>query len=204
MIASAGEEAVRIIPSLLWVAFAAVALALFYRPIRDEVVPRLTTLKLPGGIEVSLRERVTQAAEKQEVEVSEDDKSRIVRRLERSRSLLHGARILWVDDNPENNINEATILESFGSLIRFEKTTQEAINALAREQFDVVISDNERERQPKEGIRFVKEIEGRPWAILYVGDYSPDLGTPPYAFAITDEPHQLLHYVLDALERQRG
>jgi CheY-like chemotaxis protein len=204
MVASVGEEAVRIVPGLLWIAFAAAVLAVFYKPIRDDLIPRLSTLKLPGGIEVALLERVTNAAEKQNVEVSQEDKSRIVRRLERSSDLLRGARILWVDDHPENNSNEVAILATFGVSTTFARTTRKALDLLSHERFDVVISDNERDGQPNEGIRFVEETRGDPWTILYIGDYKPELGTPPYAFAITDRPHQLLHYVLDALARQRG
>jgi CheY-like chemotaxis protein len=204
MVAAAGDEAVRIIPSLLWIVFAAAALALFYKTIRDEVLPRLRTLKLPGGIELALFDRVTDAAEKQNVTISNQDKSRIVRRLERSSELLRGARILWVDDHPENNTDEAAILTAFGVRLQFASTTQEALNLLQGGRFDVVISDLERQGQPDEGIRFVEQTKGIPWTILYVGDYKPELGTPPYAFAITNRPHQLLHYVLDALERQRG
>jgi hypothetical protein len=204
MIASATEQAVRIVPGLLWIAFAAAVVALFYRPIRDDLIPRLSTLKLPGGIELALFDRVSSAAEKQNVTISYEDKSRIVRRLERSSEVLRGARILWVDDHPENNSDEAAILSTFGVSIQFATTTQKALDLLSSERFDVVISDSEREGRQDEGIRFLDETKGVPWTILYIGDYKPELGTPRYAFGITDQPHQLLHYVLDALERQRG
>jgi hypothetical protein len=204
MVASASEEAVRIVPGLLWIAFAATALALFYKTIRNEVIPRLSTLKLPGGIELALFDRVTNAAQKQNVTISYEDRSRIVRRLERSSEVLRGARILWVDDHPENNSDEAAILSAFGVSIQFATTTREALNLLSSEQFDVAISDSEREGRQDEGIRFLDETKGVPWTILYVGDYKPEFGTPRYAFGITNRPHELLHYVLDALERQRG
>jgi hypothetical protein len=113
--ASTGEEAVRMIPSLLWIVFAGVALLAFYRPIRYELLPRLSSLKLPGGIELTLKDRIETAARLQKVQVSEDDKTRIVGRLERLAPLLRGASILWVDDRPENNINEASILSAFGA-----------------------------------------------------------------------------------------
>jgi hypothetical protein len=37
--------------------------------------------------------------------------------------------------------------------------------------------------------------------VFYVGREWPK---PEQAFALTTQPHQLLHYVLDALERSRG
>jgi hypothetical protein len=204
MIATIGEAIVQIIPGLLWVAFAAVVLAIFYKPIRDDLIPRLSTVTLPGGIELALFDRVTSAAEKQSVTISTEDKSRIVRRLERSSDVLRGARLLWVDDRPENNNDEAAILSTFGVAIEFTTTTQQALEFLSSQQFDVVISDMDHEGQPDAGIKLLDQTKGVPWTILYVGNYKPELGTPRYAFAITNRPHQLLHYVLDALERQRG
>ena len=200
---SAGEEAVRIIPSLLWIGFALAALILFYRPLRDEVLPRLSSLKLPGGISFELRERIQSAADRQGVTVSEDDKSRVVRRLERLAPALRGASILWVDDHPAHNAYEASVLEAFGAKITIARTTAEA-NGKLREHFDVVISDVKREGKNDEGVRFVRETKGKPYTILYVGECDPTLGTPAYAFAITDRPHQLLHYVLDVVERVRS
>jgi CheY-like chemotaxis protein len=202
--ANATDSAIGIIPSLLWIAFAATVVAVFYKPIRDEVIPRLGTLKLPGGFELALRDRVEAAAQAQGVSVSEDDKSRIVKRLERSADLLKTAKILWVDDHPENNLNEAGVLRSFGASIEVATTTQQGFDLLSRRKFDVVISDIAREGRDDEGVRFVEKTEGRPWTILYAGDVHPELGTQPYAFGITNRPHQLLHYVLDALERERG
>lgn len=118
--------------------------------------------------------------------------------------LLRAASILWIDDRPENNINEASILSAFGAAIETAETTAEANEKLRKGDFDLVISDVRREGQSDAGLRFVKEHKGAPWTILYVGEFDPSLGTPPYAFGMTNRPHQLLHYVLDVLERQRG
>jgi hypothetical protein len=38
--------------------------------------------------------------------------------------LFEGAEILWVDDRPSNNRNEARMLRSFGALITFAATTK--------------------------------------------------------------------------------
>jgi CheY-like chemotaxis protein len=204
VLASTTDSLIEIIPSLLWIAFAAGLVAVFYKPIRYELIPRLSSLKLPGGIELALRDRVEAAAKVQKVSVSTDDNYRIVKRLERSGDLIGGAKILWVDDDPARNDNEAEILRTFGASIEFATTTQQALRVLKRGTFDVVISDNKREGKRDEGERFVERTKGRPWTILYVGDLRPELGTPPYAFGITNKPHQLLHYVVDALERERG
>lgn len=204
MFADAAEEAIRLIPGVLWVLFAVVVLAIFYRPIRDDLIPRLSSLKLPFGLELTLRERVSEAARKQKVTVSEEDKDRIVRRLERSATLLKGARILWVDDQPENNTQEVSLLATFGARIEQVTTNAEALRRLQSNGFDVVISDQEREGRRDAGEALVQSTGGRPWTILYIGDVDENRPTPAHVFCVTDRPHQLVHFVLDALERQRG
>jgi CheY-like chemotaxis protein len=205
MLASTTDSLIEIIPSLLWIAFAAVLVAVFYRSIRDDVIPRLSTLKLPGGIELALRERVAAAAkDRPGVTLSEKDESRIVKRLERSADLLKGALILWVDDDPDGNLNEAQTLRSLGAWIEFATTSKRGRELLRKGKFDLVISDIEREDRKDEGLRFVKQIRGKPPTILYVTNLDRERGTPADAFAITNRPDQLLHYVLDALDRERG
>jgi len=204
LLASTTDSVIEIIPSLLWIAFAAVLVAVFYRPIRDDVIPRLSTLKLPGGIELGLRERVAAAAKNRPgVTLSEKDESRIVRRLERSADLLKGALILWVDDDPDGNLNEAQTLRSLGAWIEFATTSERARELLRKGKFDLVISDIDREDREEEGLQLVERTRGTPPMILYVTNLDRDRGTPAYAFAITNRPDQLLHYVLDVLDRER-
>jgi CheY-like chemotaxis protein len=193
---------IEVLPSLLWFLLAAAALALFYRPLTRDVLPHLKSIKLPGGIELALGERVQAAAQKQKVSVSADDQSRIVRRLERSAPLLNGARILWVDDHPEFNVNEAATLEAFGALITFATDNEKALSLLDRESFHLVITDWKRDEEGEDaGKELVEKTGGRPWTIFYVGH---ERRKPEQAFALTRRPNQLLHYVLDALERSRG
>jgi CheY-like chemotaxis protein len=196
------------IPGLLWILLAAVVFGLFYRPIRDELLPRLSSLKLPGGIELTLKDRIDDAAERQKVPVSEDDKTSIVRRLERLHRSVRGTRILWIDDEPDGNVDIVSILEAFGAKVELAGTSKEGGDRLRKGRFDVLISDIYRENQAKEGERFVQEWRKNerrhplPPTIFYITDYDEGLGTPPYAFAITDRPHELLHYVLDVIERR--
>lgn len=205
VLASTTDSLIEIIPSLLWIAFAAALVAVFYKPIRDDVIPRLSTLKLPGGIELALRDRVAAAAARRPgVTLSEKDESRIVKRLERSADVLKSALILWVDDDPAGNLNEAQMLRSLGAWIEFATTTDQGRELLRKAKFDVVISDIDREGRKDEGVRFVQQIRGKPPTILYVTELDRELGTPAHAFAITNRPDQLLHYVLDALDRERG
>jgi CheY-like chemotaxis protein len=49
--------------------------------------------------------------------------------------------LLWVDDNPENNIFEIQSLEEKDILVRTATDTTEAMKALARRKYDAVITD---------------------------------------------------------------
>jgi hypothetical protein len=105
-------ELIKIIPSLLWFLFVVTILGLFYRPIRDELLPNLIGFKA-GGVELSfVRESIDAAielAEKSpqwEVNIASEDKERVLRRAKQHLAIFRDARILWVDDHPENNLNE--------------------------------------------------------------------------------------------------
>src|SRR4029077_6512052 len=47
-----------------------------------------------------------------------------------------------------------------------------------------------------------KYREKMPPVILYAGRFPEDVGTPPYAFGVTNRPDQLFQLVFDALERR--
>ncbi len=42
------QEMIKLVPSLLWFTLALTVVLIFYRPIRDEVLPNLTGLKAMG------------------------------------------------------------------------------------------------------------------------------------------------------------
>jgi hypothetical protein len=83
-------------------------------------------------------------------------------------------------------------------------TNAEALRRLQSNRFDIVISDQEREGRKDAGEALVRSTGGQPWTILYIGDLDEDRGTPAHVFNVTNKPHQLVHFVLDALERQRA
>src|SRR5712691_11653052 len=64
------------------------------------------------------------------LDVPEADRQRALDRAKRERMLLEGAELLWVDDVPSHNRNEARMLCGFGAAITFASTTDEAVQAL--------------------------------------------------------------------------
>ena len=85
------------------------------------------------------------------------------------------------------------------------RSSQEAFDLLERYDYDVVISDMDRDGVPDEGKRFVEAMPGRhPWVLFFIGaPFDPSLGVPKGVLGGTYRPDELLHLVLDALERER-
>ncbi len=228
-------ELIKLIPSLLWILLVVVILILFYRPIRDVLFPRLSGFKAMG-IEFSFLKDSMDAAlakarehddtmEKQLVEpkkrgklelaekspqwkvvVPSEDKQLVINRALQHKEILSGIEILWVDDHPENNLNERRMFKQLNVDIDTAKSTDEALAMLKFAKYDLILSDMYRDDNPADGLDFLKKFrktnETTP-VIFYIGVFDPGKGVPPKSFGITNRPDELLHLVLDALERKK-
>jgi len=129
-----------------------------------------------------------------------------IRRARIVASFLAGAKILWVDDHPENNINEKRTLEDFGVQVDQVRSTTEALNRLMGRPFDLILSDMDRDGRSDAGMELLRNLRLSDCPIplvFYVGKVDPNRGVPVGAFGIADQPQPLLHLVLDVLERKR-
>ena len=70
-------------------------------------------------------------------------------------------RVLWVDDHPENNTEEARFLERRKIAVYRAKTSDEALAMLAMYEYRAVISDMNRDDKPLAGLDLVKEMRRR-------------------------------------------
>jgi CheY-like chemotaxis protein len=209
--------------SLLWTGLAFYVIWLL-RASLTGVVNRLTGFEgwgmkfaLSGG-EKALAAAFEIAAKnpKWTAKVSEEDRQRALQKAKENRKVFEGAEILWVDDRPSNNRNESRMLRSFGTLITFACTTEEALEVIKdansqAQPFDVVLSDISRQMPPPPDARGGLEMLAKFRAegislpvIFYVGEILPGAGTPAGAFGITHRPDVLLTLVGDALGRLRG
>jgi CheY-like chemotaxis protein len=130
----------------------------------------------------------------------------VMRRVELVRPVLEGARMLWVDDNPENSLYERAMFKSMGISIELATSTSAALAALQRGAFDVLVSDMERGWNPRAGLQLVEglgDLGNNPGVVFYIARLDRSRGTPAGAFGITNRPDELIHYVLDVLERER-
>jgi CheY-like chemotaxis protein len=146
------------------------------------------------------------------VEGTDQERQRALDRADRRRRVYEGAEILWVDDRPSNNRNESRMLRSFGALITFACTTDEALGAIKdanteSRPFDLVLSDISRDipaLNKRAGLDMLTIFRAREivlHVVFYVGNLKPDADAPAGAFGITNRPDVLLTLVGEALTR---
>jgi CheY-like chemotaxis protein len=207
------------ITTLLWVLLAAYVIWLLRQPLAA-AVGRLATFEafgvkfaLSGGAALDAAIELAQKNPDWPVEVPAADRKAALDRANANRSVFEGAEILWVDDRPSNNRNEARMLRSFGALITFAATTEEALRALRigaeqHQPFDIILSDISRDlpgSDPTAGLTMLPQLRDAGFqqpVVFYVGRLNA--GVPAGAFGVTNRPDQLLQLVIDALSRVRG
>lgn len=205
-------ELIKIIPSTLWFFLVLVILIFFYRPLRDELLPNLSAFKA-GWVELSfVKEFIDAAIELAEkspqwkVKVPLADKERALNRAKQNAKIFKDAQILWVDDHPENNLNERRMFHRLKAEIDTARSTKEALDILGKNNYDLGISDMARGGEATAGLDFLKQFRQKDKAtavIFYIGVFDPETGIPPLSFGITNRPDELLHLTLDALERKK-
>jgi CheY-like chemotaxis protein len=138
---------------------------------------------------------------------TERGRSQVARRASRIQELLAGARVLLVNDNPWEVQHVIDVLGSLDIAVAVRTTSESALQALADQHVDVVISDMARGGTTDEGLSFLRQMQasgfGQP-LIFTVGRFDPDQGTPAHAFGITNRVDELLNLLFDALERLKG
>lgn len=90
---------------------------------------------------------------------------------------LHGARVLWVDDRPDNNIYERQSMEALGIDFDLALSTEEAIEKISLRNYSAVISDMGRPPDSRAGYTLLEKIKTNgiqiPY-IIYAGSNLPE------------------------------
>lgn len=199
-------ELIKIIPSILWVLFLLILLFIFLKPIRNVLIPQLSEFKA-FGIEAKFIKEELEKASRSNPEIKETALDQVTRRAQRITSVIKGAKLLMVNDIPEEMVNVKRVLRSLGITVDIAQTTKLALDMLADASYDVVISDMNRDGIPDEGIQFLNESIQRGIyrpTVFTVANFNPELGVPAYAFGITNRVDEMLNLVFDVLERVRG
>jgi CheY-like chemotaxis protein len=130
-----------------------------------------------------------------------------LRRARMVSQVIAGAKVLWIDDHPENNAWGRALLKAFQADVTTVESTRSAVALLHQEHFDVLLSDIDREGQSDHGIQALAALhEADPIVpvVFFIRSLDRSLRTPLGAFGITNDPGELLHLILDVLERARS
>ena len=118
---------------------------------------------------------------------------------------LAGAHVLWVDDRPENNIYERQALEALGLRFTLSRSTEDALDQVRSQSFDVIISDMGRPPDARAGYTLLERLResgvNTPY-IIYAGSASPEhkaQAAQKGAFGATNRPQDLFKMVIDAI-----
>lgn len=132
--------------------------------------------------------------------VAESVSPRVIRRASE-------ATVLWVDDQPNNNIYERQSLEVLGVSFMLAKSTEEALDKIKRQKFDVIISDMGRPPDQRAGYSLLEKLcaSGNqiPY-IIYAGSNAPEHKAEARsrgALGSTNRASELFGYVLAALNK---
>lgn len=118
-----------------------------------------------------------------------------------------GAKVLWVDDRPSNNVHERQALEALGVTFELAKSTDEGLEKLEHQSFGVIISDMGRPPDPQAGYTLLDKLRASgdqtPF-IIYAGSRAPEHRAEARrrgALGCTNRLDELFEMVLSALSR---
>ncbi len=123
---------------------------------------------------------------------------------------IAGRKLLWVDDNPNNNIYLRQSLEALGISIELARSTDDALCRLSVENFDTIISDMARTPDANAGytlLRALRESGNRIPYVIYTESASIDhqaKSTSLGAVGCTNRPDELLRLVLQVLRSRNS
>ncbi len=173
-----------------------------------ELSARSEIQKALSSSDKELRVQTTVSGEKKKIHISEDDETRALKRAASASEIVNNRNILWLDDMPSNNLHEVRLLQLIGLHVAQVESNEEAMNHLlaADPKFQVVISDIGRPDGQPTGTDFLEDClraDIEVPIIFYISEIDPRIPMPMGAFGVTNRPDELLHLVLDALERIR-
>ena len=95
----------------------------------------------------------------------------------RAQRRLEGSHVLWVDDRPDNNRYERQALEALGVRFTLSISTNDALERLRRQQFDLIISDMGRPPDQRAGYTLLDKLRDggdRTPFVIYAGSQDPE------------------------------
>lgn len=173
------------------------------------LIPRISHLKALG-VEVEMDQlesallKQAESVKAPNVDLQPGQVEAVLARALKVHTVFQDAQILWIDDHPANNLPFRRLLRQLGADVEPARSTREALDLIAIEQFDLVVSDGKRGKE--DGIAALAQLRAAGAtcpAIFYVLNLNTKLPTPRGALGITNRPDDLLNLVIDGLERSR-
>lgn len=119
------------------------------------------------------------------------------------------SQVLWVDDNPGNNVHERRSLEVFGINFVPAKSTEEALEKIQEQSFDAIISDLGRPGDSMAGFTLLDKLRAagnKTPFIIYAGSRAIQLRSEARqkgALGSTNRPDELFEFVVSAVARPK-
>ncbi|GGX29644.1 response regulator [Streptomyces malachitofuscus] len=194
------------IPAILWVAFAVTVYFTLRKTLIQRMVPRLTAVRALG-VEVELAaELLDRAQEESQKTATATARRTALGRLEHAADVLQGGKMLWVDDHPEGNAPLVELFRTAGMHVDVALSTEDATPLLRRRSYDILVSDLNRDGDQQAAIRMLRVLDQYGVdvpVLIYTGQFDPERGVDRRIFAATTAPVELVHYVIDLMERAR-
>lgn len=120
---------------------------------------------------------------------------------------LSDIKILWVDDNPQNNTYERRSLEALGIRFVISTSTEDAVQKIKQSKYDLVISDMGRGNNKQAGLDLLKEIKNDNAPLIFYswGETVEKVrqAKEKGAFGYTSSPRELFQLVIDAIQKSK-
>ena len=165
-----------------------------------ELLLRLKRVEV-AGLRFDVESGVESAAAASRQKVPWKERKDLAQRLRLAQPRIAETRFLWIDDNPAGNKAELRLLNGLGASIDLACSDDEARERLDAAIYDIVLSDIRRGESAKAGVEFLPVIAQamlEPPVIFYVIESK---GKPEGAFGIATRPDELMHLIVDALDR---
>src|SRR5262245_44425715 len=163
------------VKALVWPLFILAVLLIFKEPIAQQF-SRVTNVDVePRTMKIAVALAIAESTGGPERAgtVPSVDSKQIITTAESARSArLNGTKVLWVDDNPENNTYERQALSALGIEFVLVTTTEDALRELEAQKFGAIISDFGRRDDPQGGYTLLADVTktpGHPPFIIYSG-----------------------------------
>jgi len=217
------DAATKLLGVMVWPAIAGFILVRFGQKISD-IIGSLSEFNFKGaGFEASIKKRqndataalVAAAASRPEggstpetVGNAARESVQIIGELgPRNLRQIEGAKVLWVDDNPDNNIYERQSLEALGVRFVLSTSTDDALHKVKIQNFEAIISDMGRPPDPTAGFTLLDALRSsgdRTPFIIYAGSRAPEHQAAARrrgAVGCTNRPIDLFAMVVSVLNR---